>query len=159
MRPFISMDTAIRGVYNALILPHFYYCSPVWYCLSGYLSEKLQKLKKIVQPLPELLLVNSSFDTSSNLLLWKLKWDKLSRLHHKKKKKTEKQKAVIMNKTMNELAPDYLQRLVTRCCAADYNLRSLEGKLSLPKPSTIYMKRSFCYSGARLICGITCPKT
>ena len=29
MRPFISMDTAIR-VYNPLILPHFDYCSPVW---------------------------------------------------------------------------------------------------------------------------------
>jgi len=30
------------------------------------------------------------------------------------------------------------------------NLRNLEGKLSLPKPNTNYLKRSFCYSGACL---------
>jgi len=37
VRPFISKETAIQ-IYNALI-PHFYYCSPVWDCLSGYLSD------------------------------------------------------------------------------------------------------------------------
>ena len=26
-------------------MPHFDYCSPVWDCLSGYLSDKLQKLQ------------------------------------------------------------------------------------------------------------------
>ena len=31
-----------------------------------------------------------------------------------------------------------------------YDLRNLEGKLSLPKPNTNYLKRSFCYSGAYL---------
>ena len=35
-------------------MPHFDYCSPVWDSLSGYLSDKLQKLQ-IVQ-LAELLL-------------------------------------------------------------------------------------------------------
>ena len=43
VRPFISKETAIQ-IYNALIMPHFDYCSPVWDCLSGYLSDKLQKL-------------------------------------------------------------------------------------------------------------------
>ena len=42
MRPFISKETAIQ-IYNALIMPHFDYCSPVWDCLIGYLSDKLQK--------------------------------------------------------------------------------------------------------------------
>ena len=72
-RRFISMDTEIR-VYSALILPHFDYCSPVWDCLSGYLSEKLQK----VQNRAARIVTNSLFDTSSNLLLSKLKLDKLS---------------------------------------------------------------------------------
>ena len=36
VRPFISKETAIQ-IYNALIMPHFDYCSPVWDCLSGYL--------------------------------------------------------------------------------------------------------------------------
>ena len=31
-----------------------------------------------------------------------------------------------------------------------YNLRDSEGKLTLPKPSTNYLKRSFSYSGAML---------
>ena len=31
---FISANTALQ-IYNALILPHFDYCSPVWDCLSG----------------------------------------------------------------------------------------------------------------------------
>ena len=43
VRPFIFKETAIQ-IYNALIVPHFDYCSPVWDCLSGYLSDKLQKL-------------------------------------------------------------------------------------------------------------------
>ena len=53
-------------------------------------------------------------------------------------------------KTLNELAPDYLQCLFTQRNVNDYNLRNLEGKLSLPKPNTNYLKRSFCYSGACL---------
>jgi len=50
----------------------------------------------------------------------------------------------------SELAPDYLQCLFTQRHVNDYNLRNLEGKLSLPKPNTNYLKRSFCYSGACL---------
>ena len=55
----------------------------------------------------------------------------------------------IMYKTLNELAPDYLQCLFTQRHVNDfndYNLRNLEGKLSLPKPSTNYLKQTFCYS-------------
>ena len=83
------------------------------------------------------------FDTSSNLLLAKLKWEKLSL-------RRKKQKALIIYKTLNELAPEYLQCLFIQRHVNDYNLRNLEGKLSLPKPNTNYLKRSFCYSGASL---------
>ena len=55
-----------------------------------------------------------------------------------------------MFKTLNELAPDYLQCHFTQRHVNDYNLRNLEGKLSLPKLNTNYLKRSFCYSGACL---------
>ena len=55
-----------------------------------------------------------------------------------------------MYKTLNDLAPDYLQCLFTRRHIKDYNLRNLEQKLSLPKPNTNYLKRSFSYSGACL---------
>ena len=54
-----------------------------------------------------------------------------------------------MYKTLNELAPDYLQCLFTQRHVNDYNLRNLEGKLYL-KHYLHYLKRSFCYSGACL---------
>ena len=43
-----------------------------------------------------------------------------------------------------------IQCLFTQRHVNDYNLRNLEGKLSLPEPNTNYLKRSFCYSGACL---------
>ena len=138
VRPFIPTDVAAQ-IYNALILPHFDYCSPVWDGISGCLSDKLQKLQNRAARV----ITQSPFDTSSNLLLAMLKWEKLSL-------RRKKQKALIMYKTLNELAPDYLQRLFTQRHVNDYNLRNLEGKLSLPKPNTNYLKRSFCYSGACL---------
>ena len=41
IRPLISQSTAVQ-LYNALIQPHFDYCTPVWNGLSSYLCEKLQ---------------------------------------------------------------------------------------------------------------------
>ena len=56
-----------------------------------------------------------------------------------------------MYKTMNDLAPKYLQSLFSHRHSA-YNLRNSEGRLTLSKPSTNcnYLKRSFSYSGAML---------
>ena len=64
VRPFIPTDVAVQ-IYNALILPHFYYCSPVWDGMSGCLSDKLQKLQNRAARV----ITQSPFDTSSNLLL------------------------------------------------------------------------------------------
>ena len=93
VRPFISKETAIQ-IYNALIIPHFDYCSPVWDCLSGYLSEKLQKLQNRAARV----ITKSPFDTSSNHLLSTLDWERLFL-------RRKKQKVLMMFKTMNGLAP------------------------------------------------------
>ena len=61
VRPFIPTDVAVQ-IYNALILPHFDYCSPVWDGLSGCLSDKLQKLQNRATRV----ITQSPFDTSSN---------------------------------------------------------------------------------------------
>ena len=82
------------------------------------------------------------YDTSSNLILEKLKWEKLS-------KRRQTQKALMMFKSIHKLAPEYLSQLFTTR-RAEYNLRNLEGKLDLPKPHTNYLKRSFSYTGALL---------
>ena len=71
-----------------------------------------------------------------------LDWERLS---HRRKK----QKALMMYKTMNDLAPEYLQSLFSQRHSA-YNLRNSEGRLTLSKPSTNYLKRGFSYSGAML---------
>ena len=52
-------------------------------------------------------------------------------------------------KTTNDLAPQDLQSLFFHRHSA-YNLRNSEGRLTLSKPSTNYLKRSFSYSGAML---------
>ena len=54
----------------------------------------------------------------------------------------------MMYKTMNDLAPEYLS-LFSQRHSAD-NLKNSEGRLTLSKPSTNYLKRSFSYSGAML---------
>ena len=137
VRPFIPKETAIQ-IYNALILPNFDYCSPVWDCLSGYLSDKRQKLQnraaRIITELP--------FDTNSDHLLSTLNWERLSI-------RRKKQKALLMYKTMNGLSPEYLQRLFAQS-HSNYNLRNSEGKLALPKPRTNYIKLSFSYSGTTI---------
>lgn len=84
-------------------MPHFDYCSPVWDCLSGYLSDKLQKLQNRAARV----ITKSPFDASSNHLLSTLGWERLSL-------RRKKQKAVMMYKTMNDLAPEYLQSLFSQ---------------------------------------------
>ena len=91
VRPFIPTDVAVQ-IYNALILLHFDYCSPVWGCMSGYLRDKLQKLQNRAARV----ITKSPFDTSFNLLLALLKWEKLSL-------RRKKQKALIIYKTLNDL--------------------------------------------------------
>ena len=54
-----------------------------------------------------------------------------------------------MYKCLNGLVPNYLQNLFTHRCTS-YNLRNQEYKITLPKPRTDFLKRSFSYSGAKL---------
>ena len=60
--------------------------------MSGYLRDKLQKLQNFAARV----ITKSPFETSSNLLLALLKWEKLSL-------RRKKQKALIMYKTLNDL--------------------------------------------------------
>ena len=71
-----------------------------------------------------------------------LNWEKLSL-------RRKKQKALIMFKTLHDLSPDCLQCLFTQRDIKDYYIRNLE-QISLSKPNTNYLKRSFSYSGACL---------
>jgi len=48
----------------------------------------------------------------------------------------------MMYKTMNDLAPEYLQSLFSQRHSA-YNIRNSEEKLNLPNPRSTYLNRSF----------------
>jgi hypothetical protein len=99
IRPFISIQTAIE-IYNAIIQPHFDYCSPVWDEFNVTLCEKIQKLQNMAARV----ITKSSYDVSSSILLEKLHWDNLSL-------RRKKHKSILMYKTINKLAPEYLQNL------------------------------------------------
>ena len=133
IRPFISIQTAIE-IYNAIIQPHFDYCSPVWDEFNATLREKMQKLQNRAARV----ITKSSYDASSSILLEKLHWDNLSL-------RRKKHKSRLMYKTINKLTPEYLQNLFS-FRSTNYNLRNAEMKLNLPKPRTDYLKRSFFYS-------------
>ena len=137
IRSLISQSTAVQ-IYNALIQPHFDYCAPVWDGLSSYLCEKLQKLQNRAARV----ILQAKYEANSSLLLETLKWDRLSL-------RRKKQKATMMFKSLNGLAPVYLRDLFSER-HTDYDLRNSFRMLNLPKPRTDYLKRSFGYSGALL---------
>ena len=64
------------------------------------------------------------------------------------------QKAVMMFKSLNGLAPEYLQSMFKARDSISYSLRDSEGKLVVPRPRTNYLKNSFSYSGAVLWNGL-----
>ena len=136
LRPFISESTALQ-IYQALILPHFDYCSPVWDELSVTLSDKLQKLQNRAARV----IARSSYDTSASILLIRLNWHNLST-------RRKKLKATLMFKIIKGLSPEYLQDLFS-IRSTKYNLRDSEIKLNLPKPRTNYCKRALGYKGGR----------
>ena len=137
IRPFISESTALQ-IYQALILPHFDYCSPFWDELRVTLSDKLQKLQNRAARV----ITRSSYDTSASILLSRLNWDNLST-------RRKKLKATLMFKIIKGLSPAYLQDLFS-IRSTKYNLRDSEIKLNLSKPRTNYCKRALGYSGALL---------
>ena len=137
VRPFVNQHTATT-IYKALIEPHFEYCSSVWDGLSQQLSDKLQKLQNRAARV----ITCSGYDTSSDLLLKQLGFEKLQ-------VKRSKQKAIMVYKSLNALTPSYLEDLFT-IKSAPYIFRDSENKLIIPKPRTDYCKRSFSYSGSVL---------
>ena len=61
-------------------------------------------------------------------------------------------KAVMVYKSLNCLAPDYMSSkfILLNDLFNSYNLRDSENKLAVPLPRTNYYRNSFCYNGAVL---------
>ena len=124
----------------SLVQPHFDYCDSVWGNCTKALANKLQKLQNRAARI----LTHSNYDANADFLIQQLGWKKLhsQRSIHM---------AVMIYKSLNGLAPDYLSaKFLDRSSVCNYSLRDTEGKLAVPMPHTNYMKNSFSYSGAVL---------
>ena len=72
IRPFVSPEI-LHYIYNALVQPHFDYCSIVWGNCGKTLSERLQKLQNRAARI----LTSSSYDADARYLLQQLGWKDL----------------------------------------------------------------------------------
>ena len=128
------------NVYDALVQPHFNYCSVVWGSCGSGLSEKLQKLQNRAARI----LMCANYDSNIDELFRALGWRKL-------KYQRLESAAIMMNKSLHGMTPEYMSsRFVSRNDVTSYRLRNTENKLALPQPRTNYLKKSFSYRGAGL---------
>lgn len=139
IKPFVPHST-LKLIYNCLVQPHFDYCSVVWDTCGSSLADKLQKLQNRAARV----LTSSNYDTNAEYLFEKLGWKNLAF-------QRRIAKAIMMYKSLNGLAPDYLSEMfVDRSRVTNYTLRDTSGKLAVPQPRTNFLKNSFSYSGAVL---------
>lgn len=139
LRAFIDTSTLVL-VYNSLIQPYFDYCCEVWDTIGKGLSERLQKLQnRAARLIMNLKNEHGQSALARNSLGWKLLEERRAEM-----------KARIMYKTVNKLAPSRLCDLFQNVKQInDYNLRGFS-RVHIPMPKTEFLKRSFCYNGAKL---------
>ena len=114
----IVPDTTLQFIFNTLVQPYFDYCCVVWDNCSKTLTDKLQKLQNRAARI----LTFSSYDANADVVLASINW---------KKRETQRkiQKAVMVQKSLYGLAPDYLRSMfVNRSIVANYSLRDTESK-------------------------------
>ena len=139
IRDLVDRETLI-SVYNALINPHFDYCSEVWDTMGVGLSNRLQKLQNRAARV----IMNFSSDIPGPEALDALGWENLVTRRAKTKAKT-------MYKVLNKLAPSPLEKLFEhKRNITQYNLRGSSTSLQLPQPKTEKLKKSFSYDGAKV---------
>ena len=137
-RRYVPQETLIT-IYNALIKPLFDYCDIVWGNLNSTLSARLQKLQNRAARI----ITRKGYDERSLDIRKQLGWDDLETIRRK-------HTAILMYKTVNKNAPDYLSNLFTSS-NSDYDLRGKENRLLLPKFRTEFAKRnSFSFTGAKV---------
>ena len=128
-------------VYNALIQPYFDYCCEVWDTFGKGLSERLQKLQNRAA---RLIMNLKNEHGQSTLARNSLGWKSLE-------ERRVEMKARIMYKGVNMLAPSRLCDLFQNVNKnSDYNSRGSSTRICIPMPKTEYLKKSFCYDGAKI---------
>ena len=146
IRPFV-LPEILHYIYNALIQPHFDYCSIVWGNCGKTLSERLQKLQNHAARI----LTSSSYNADARYLLQQLGWKGLIT-------QRQIQEALMVFKALNDMAPDHLSSMFTKRGTSGYALRDSTNKWNVPLPRTNYLKRRFSYRGATLWNSLPCNR-
>jgi hypothetical protein len=141
IRDFVDRETLI-SLYNALVRPHFDYCSEVWGTLGIGLSTRLQNL----QIRGARIIMSMKNNTPGLKAISALGWQTLE-------SQRTKSKAIQMYQVLNYLAPNALVKLLVRKSdITDYELRGSTTSLQIPFPRTENLKKVFLMM--RQNCGI-----
>ena len=127
--------------YNAYILPQLDYCCTIW----GNANEELMETVIKFQKRAARCILDKDTDTPSEEMFLELKWMKFP-------ERVIYQKAILMYKISNNLAPQYLQDLFTH--TTDIHQRALRSTsnnlLYVPKPKMELYRNSLSYSGSKI---------
>jgi hypothetical protein len=140
IKPYLSLDKR-KLFFNAYILPHLDYCCTVWgQCSSGSEAKLIKFQKRAAR-----LILDKGIDTPSAELFSELCWMPFPT-------RVKFQTAVLMYKTLNGLAPSYLNNKFEFTYDITHrDLRSTSSNsLYIPKPSCELFRKSFVYSGSSI---------
>ena len=127
--------------YNAYILPHLDYCCTIW---GNTTADSINAVVKFQKRAARLIL-ERDFDAPSAELFAELNWMIFP-------ERVKFQKAIMMFKSMNNLAPPYIGQLFQHTNEIhNRSLRSTaEDLLYVPKPKCETFRNSLAYSGAKI---------
>ena len=89
-------------IYNALIQPYFYYCSPLWDICGTQLLDKLQKFQNRAVRI----IAGTRYEIESAVVLETLGWENL-------KSRRQKLKSILLYKIINEYTAPNLKESLT----------------------------------------------
>ena len=127
--------------FNAYILPQLDYCGTICANCNRYLLDKLIKFRKWAARL----ILDKDIDTPSAELFQQLGWMRSG-------ERVPDRKAVLMYKSLHNLAPTYLNNKFTYTSSIhQVNLRSLtDSTLYVPKPNLEIYRKTLAYSGPKI---------
>ena len=119
-------------VYNALILPHFDYCSLVWDTCSNYLIENLQKLQNRAARV----ISGKSYEIRSYEILSELGWRPLA-------ERMKFKKATFMYNVKNNNLNEPMTDIFEVSNNEFHNLRSNAVNFHIPKPKSQFFEKKY----------------
>ena len=125
-------------MYPGIVEPHLRYCCSVWGSGGGTNLQVLQNLQNRAARI----VTNSNYDSSASALIKSLNWPTVADM-------IKIETACMVYKSINDLAPDYLSKMVTKNLTYSMkNLRNTATDLQFPLMKTCNGQRAFLYLGA-----------